>query len=116
MNALMAEEFAKILGSFDLCEKDAELQTKMDGLGIRMMSATGGLMRADFEVKDGKFADIAISGDFFCYPEDAIVRMERFIEGAAVDNIAVILADFLNSHDIEIPVVNSGDWMKPMKM
>ncbi|MDP7416540.1 MAG: lipoate protein ligase C-terminal domain-containing protein [Desulfobacterales bacterium] len=82
----------------------------------RAHKATGGLMRADFEVKDGKFANISISGDLFCYPEDAIVRMERFIKGAAVDNISVILADFLNSHDIEIPVVNLGDWMKLMKM
>jgi len=146
LNALMAEEFENVLGSLDPCEKDAALQAKMDELGARMMGegwlhlrgkasparsvkiragvsvkhrahkATGGLMRADFEVTDGKFANMSISGDFFCFPEDGIVRMEKFIEGAPVDSISGILTDFFSRHEIEIPGVHLDDWMKLMKM
>jgi lipoate-protein ligase A len=38
LNALMAEEFQKILGPMALCEKDPVLQAKMDELGAHLMS------------------------------------------------------------------------------
>ncbi|MEE8415759.1 MAG: hypothetical protein V3S05_05760 [Desulfobacterales bacterium] len=142
LNALMAEEFENVLGSLDPCEKDAALQAKMDELGTRMMSkewlylkgkasqsrsvrirsgvtvrhqahkAVGGLMRADFEVTDDKFANVSISGDFFCYPEDGVARLESILSGKPVMEIREVLTGFFAGCDIEIPGVGLEDWMK----
>jgi len=146
LNALMAEEFEKVLGLLDPCEKDAALDAEMDELGTRMMSkewlylkgkasrsrsvrirsgvtvrhrahkAVGGLMRADFEVTDGKFANVSISGDFFCYPEDGVVQLESILAGKPVEEIGEVLTGFFADRDIEIPGVGLEDWMTLLKI
>jgi lipoate-protein ligase A len=142
LNALMAEEFGKLLGTFESCEKDDELISKMAALGSemiddawlyrkgkpasmrsvkirsgvavkhRMHKAPGGLIRADFKVHEGYLSAVSISGDFFCYPEDSIARLESMLEGIATTEIHTVLTKFCGRHDIEIPGVGFNDWMK----
>ena len=142
LNALMAEEFEKVLGTFEPCQKDDALISKMEELHSQMIDdawlfrkgkhpsmrsvkirsgvavkhkmhkSTGGLIRADFEVSDDRLSGVSISGDFFCYPEDSIARLESMLEGTATTEIHKVLREFCNRQDIEIPGVEQDDWMK----
>ncbi|UCG12496.1 MAG: lipoate--protein ligase family protein [Deltaproteobacteria bacterium] len=145
LNGLLVEEFEKLLGSFVPRQKDTKLQAKVEELGSRMLSNTwlhrqgrrahcrrikvrsevtvkhkmhkapGGLIRADFEIRDGKFANVSISGDFFCYPEDAITQLESGLEGRKTAEIYSILEGFYGGQDIEIPGITIDDWMKALE-
>lgn len=145
LNALMAEEFGKLLGTFESSEKDDELISKMAALGSemiddawlyrkgkstsmrsvkirsgvavqhRMHKAPGGLIRADFEVREGYLSGASISGDFFCYPEDSIAQLESMLEGIATTDIHTVLTEFCGRRDIEIPGVEFNDWLKVLR-
>jgi hypothetical protein len=81
-----------------------------------MHKATGGLIRADFEMRDGILSHISISGDFFCYPEDAIAQLESLLEGTAAADVHKVLTDFCSHRDVEIPGVEFNDWMKVLNV
>jgi lipoate-protein ligase A len=143
LNALMAEEFQKLLGPMEPCERDQKLQKKMDDLRAQMLTddwllqkgrrrvsgrdikvragtkvlnrvhkAPGGLIRADFEVKEGSFGEISISGDFFCFPEDAIEGLEAKLEGKPIQKAQKLLSDFYAEGNIETPGIEIDDWIK----
>jgi lipoate-protein ligase A len=78
----------------------------------RMHKAPGGLLRATLEVKDNRLASVSLSGDFFCYPEDAITRLESALEGIALDQVGITLDQFYANHELETPGVTTDDWMK----
>ena len=146
LNALMAEEFGELLGTFEPCQKDDALTSKMEALGLEMIDdtwlyrkgkhpstrsvkirsgvavkhqmykATGGLIRADFEVCDGRLSGVSISGDYFCYPEDSIAQLESMLEGTATTEINTVVREFCSRQDIEIPGVELDDWMKALSV
>jgi lipoate-protein ligase A len=78
----------------------------------RMHKAPGGLLRATLEVNDNRLASVSLSGDFFCYPEDAITRLESALEGIALDQVGITLDQFYANHELETPGVTTDDWMK----
>ena len=142
LNTLMAEEFGKLLGSLKPSTKDEALISKMtemdsqmntdtwlyrkgkpaamrsvkirSGVEVahRMHKAPGGLIRADFEVRDGQLSGVSISGDFFCYPKGAITRLESMLEGTSTVETQKVLEKFCSQQDIEIPGVDLQDWIK----
>jgi len=142
LNALMAEEFEKLLGPMQPSERDEALQAKIDELGERMMSdawlcqkgrrvsgrdvkiragikivqklhkAPGGLIRADFEVREGKFVNVSLSGDFFCFPEQAISLLESRLEGRPTQEASTILERLYSEEGIETPGIEIDDWMR----
>jgi lipoate-protein ligase A len=146
LNDLMAEEFGELLDSFEHCQKDDALISKMEALGSQMIDdawlfrkgkpssvrsvkirsgvevmhkmhkATGGLIRADFEMRDGILSHVSISGDFFCYPEDAIAQLESLLEGTAAADVHGVLTDFCSRQEIEIPGVEFNDWMSVLSV
>jgi lipoate-protein ligase A len=146
LNAMMAEEFQKLLGFMELKEKDEQLLATMDELGERMMSdvwlyqkgkptpgrdikiraginvihkihkAPGGLIRADFEVKDGRFSNVRLSGDFFCYPEEAISWLESSLEGQPTGEAGGVLEQFYSERDRETPGIVLDDWLRVLNV
>jgi len=146
LNSLMVDEFKKVLGMLNSCEKDAELEAKTHELALRMLDddwlhrkgkhrkgrsvkissdvtiyhkihkAPGGLMRADFEIVGGKLTMVSISGDFFCYPEDAISRLESLLEGKEISEVSDVLAHFCDNPDIEILGISLDDWKKILEI
>ncbi|MBL7178201.1 MAG: lipoate--protein ligase family protein [Desulfobacteraceae bacterium] len=146
LNALMVEEFEALLGQMDPHEKDAELREKMDELGCRMMNDTwlhqkgrrvdgrsvkirsgvklihkmhkapGGLLRADIEISEGRFENVSISGDFFCYPEDAVRQIESRLEGKRGSEIYSVMKGFYHSHRIETPGIGIEDWLEVLEV
>jgi lipoate-protein ligase A len=146
LNEMLAEEFARLLGSLQLQEPDQALRARMDELGGRMLSeawltqkgkrnsqrdvkiragvhvvqkihkARGGLIRTMLETREGRFNAVSISGDFFCYPPDAVRRLESELAGKATSDVASVLERFYAEHDIEIPGIGPDDWLKVLKV
>jgi lipoate-protein ligase A len=142
LNELMADEFGKLLDPLDPGVKDDALITKMTELDLqmntdawlyrkgkpvpvrsvkvrsgvevvhRMHKSPGGLIRADFEVHEGRLSSVSISGDFFCYPEDSITQLESMLEGTSTTEIQNVLKKFYSQEDIETPGVELQDWLK----
>ena len=145
LNRLLVEEFEKMLGTMEPGFKDEALKVKMNELQTEMLSdewlyqkgrrkhgrdvkiragvnvvhkihkAEGGLIRADFEVREGNFGNVRLSGDFFCYPEGAIERLESRLEGQRTDEIFVLLQQFYSGEDVETPGVQIKDWLKVLE-
>lgn len=146
LNALMEEEFQKLLGPMEHCNKDAELQGKINELRGRMVNdewlyqkgrqipgrdlkiragikvvhkihkAPGGLIRGDLEVREGKFGNVSFSGDFFCFPERAISRLESMLEERATGEARSILEEFYSQGGVETPGIEVNDWMKILEV
>jgi lipoate-protein ligase A len=72
--------------------------------------APGGLMRADFEIRDTHYVNISFSGDYFCFPSDAISELEQRLEGSDVEETRTILLKFYSWNDVETPGIGVGDW------
>jgi lipoate-protein ligase A len=142
LNALMAEEFQKILGPMTPYQKDSLLQEKMDQLGARLMAeewlfqrrktvprrevkiraglhvirkahkASGGLIRADYEVKEGRIKGVSVSGDFFCFPRTGIRELEERLEDQPVEEIEILLKAFYSEDRVETPGIRVQDWLQ----
>lgn len=142
LNALMAEEFQKILGTLEPSEKDGALAKKVKDLEARMVTdawlyqkgkrvsgrdvkiraglnvvhkahkAQGGLIRADFEIMDGRLGEVALSGDFFCFPQDAVRDLENRLKGRAREETRSAITAFYASGQVETPGITVDDWMQ----
>ena len=146
LNNMLAEEFEKLLGPITPARKDNLLIAKMQaiksevmgddwlfrrgkrvggrvvkvrsGLEVvqRMHKATGGLIRAEFFVEDGRFKEVAISGDYFCFPKDTVSHLQAAIEGSPTKEILKVLTDFYRMGRFEWPGVEIDDWMQIFKI
>ncbi len=142
LNALMAEEFESLLGPMQPSEKDEALEAKIEELSQRMMSdawlyqkgrrvsgrdikirsgikvvqkiykAPGGIIRAAFELREDRFGDVSLSGDFFCFPEEAISLLEARLEGQPIEKACTLLKKFYSEEGIETPGIEIDDWMQ----
>jgi lipoate-protein ligase A len=142
LNTLMAEAFQDILGpmesagkSPDLEAEIAELRERMTdeawlyrkgkpipersvkiraGVNVvhRMHKAPGGLLRAVFEVWEGRFGNVRVSGDFFCYPENAIQRLEGMLEDRTPEEVEGVLDRFYRKFEVDTPGIEKADWLK----
>jgi lipoate-protein ligase A len=74
-----------------------------------MHKAPGGLLRATTELRDEAIAHIALSGDFFFYPEEKLKALESALEGTPVEDVERAVARFYEEHDIESPGVTPAD-------
>lgn len=142
LNAFLAEEFQKILGPMEPSQKEGRLQEKMaelaqtfvtdewlyqrgkrvSGRDVKIRSgvnlkhkaykAPGGLLRGDFEIKDGCYHQVSLSGDFFCFPQGAVRWLEKSLEGNRVEDLKEILRRFYTDHPVETPGIRVEDWME----
>jgi len=78
----------------------------------RAYKAPGGLLRATYEVNDGALAHVALSGDFFSYPPEAIGDLEEALVGVALSELPDALARHYATHTLETPGVTPDDWVR----
>ena len=78
----------------------------------RVHKAPGGLLRATVELKENRLESVSLSGDLFCYPQDAIGVLESMLEGAFTSEIADVVARFYAAGNVETPGVSPEDWYK----
>jgi lipoate-protein ligase A len=77
----------------------------------RVHKAPGGLLRAVVEIKDGRLAHVMLSGDFFCYPREAVGALEDMLEGTPVELVKEVIARFYDQRHVETPGVAISDWL-----
>ncbi|MEN8247150.1 MAG: lipoate--protein ligase [Thermodesulfobacteriota bacterium] len=146
LNQILVEEFDKLLGPLRPSNKDQEIATKMkeletsmindawlfqkgkrvegrivkvrSGLEVvqRMHKTPGGLIRAEFAVENGKYKDVNISGDFFCFPKDSVDRLAAVVEDCPADNVCRVIQDFYETNEIDILGVTPDDWIQVIKI
>jgi lipoate-protein ligase A len=71
-----------------------------------------GLIRATLEVQDGRLADVSLSGDFFCYPQDTVEQLESALKGTPVEEAEATVSAFYAQHEVETPGVTIADWKR----
>ena len=73
----------------------------------RMLKTPGGLIRATAVSKDGRLSDVHLSGDFFLFPQAALVDLERALENVESRQEAIeqALQQFYLEHGVESPGV-----------
>ena len=146
LNNMLAEEFQKLLGPMTPARKDNLLTAKMQAMKSEMMrddwlfhrgkrvggrvvkvrsglevvqrmhKATGGLIRAEFVVEDGCYKEVAISGDYFCFPKDTVSRLQSSIEDSPTKEILKVVTDFYQMGRFEWPGVEIDDWLQIFKI
>jgi len=78
----------------------------------KVHKAPGGLIRADIEVIEGMLGRVSLSGDFFCYPAEAIDWLESGLNGINFDEIETFLHSLYKGKGIETPGITIEDWLK----
>lgn len=97
--------------------RDVKIATGVNVLQ-RVHKAPGGLIRATLEVTEGRLTFVSLSGDFFCYPQDAIGDLEATLEGVSLERAESVLDEFYargrgdGQGTVETPGVTVADWMK----
>lgn len=80
----------------------------------RIHKAPGGLIRSTYELKGDVMADLSISGDFFCYPSDAVSKLEEALEGTKLSEVRENSARFYETQAFEIPGITPDDWVEAL--
>ena len=77
----------------------------------------GKLIKVDLGVRDGRIAEIRITGDFFMHPEDAIEELERMLMGTPtqIHELEEVINNFLMG-DVEVIGLQSQDFIDVLKM
>jgi len=146
LNTMLAEEFEKLTSPMIPTQKDRPLIEQMQSLKPKMMGdewlyrrgkrvtgrvvkvrsglevvqrmhkAAGGLIRAEFLIEDGRFKDVAVSGDYFCFPKDTVDRLAAAVEGAPVNGVSDVVADFYRMGGFELPGIKAEDWLQVFRI
>ena len=75
----------------------------------RMYKTPGGLVRATLEVKDEVIRSAWITGDFFFYPEQKLVELEKALEGVPMAQVQNVIQAFYEQNRIESPGVTPAE-------
>ena len=77
----------------------------------RVVKLPGGLVRLTATNREGRLHGIHLSGDFFIYPQDAVVALEADLEGIEAEQrpLAARIAAFFDERGIEAPGISPDD-------
>lgn len=80
----------------------------------KMFKSPGGLIRATAVNQEGKLQDVHLSGDFFFFPAEKLLELERTLDGVSVEPeaISAAAASFYAANQIESPGVVPEDFGK----
>lgn len=77
----------------------------------RVVKMPGGLVRLTATKREGRLFGIHLSGDFFIYPQDAVMGLETALEGCGAEPgaLAERIAGYFEDHGIEAPGITPDD-------
>lgn len=146
LNRMLAEEFARLVGPLTPAAVDQALRQRMaqlsktlqtpewlfrrgkresgrtvkvrSGLELaqRIHKAPGGLMRAEFRIEEGCYRALLISGDFFCFPSDFVVRLEAELEGRKVEDLRRSIEALYAGVQADTPGIGMDDWLDLLRV
>ena len=77
-----------------------------------MYKAPGGLIRAIVETREGRIAEVSLSGDFFFYPADKLEALEAALAGVEPGAVESAITGFYQREGIESPGVTPADFAR----
>ncbi|MCJ7694499.1 MAG: lipoate--protein ligase family protein [Anaerolineaceae bacterium] len=80
----------------------------------KLHKAPGGLLKSVYELKDSIISNLSLTGDFFCYPHEAIKDFETFLEGSELSTVSRKVENYYERFPIDTPGVTPEDWLKVM--
>ncbi len=104
----LSEEWLSKKGKRSLRGRDVKIASNVTVVQ-RAHKAPGGLLRVLAELRDGRLHGVSLSGDFFCYPSDAVGMLESMLEGARLEEAEGIVESF--SEKADTPGVTVSDWL-----
>ncbi|MDE3122357.1 MAG: lipoate--protein ligase family protein [Paracoccaceae bacterium] len=119
-----AEEAAIAAAEARLADPDwSEVQSrKLVALGVKIAADThlteaahkapGGLIRVNLLEREGRVADLVLSGDFTCLPPDGIDRLAAGLTGVTLDRapLETAIGAFLGAAAVETPGITPADF------
>lgn len=112
--AFLSEEWIYRKGKRNRAERELKISGDVQVVQ-RVHKAPGGLLRGLLVIRDGVYEQVTFSGDFFCYPGDAVNRLEVMLTGKAREQAASVIAEFYNiksgDRAVETPGVGPEDWL-----
>lgn len=77
----------------------------------KMLKTPGGLIRVTAVSQDGRLSDVHISGDFFFFPANGLIDLERALEGVPAEAGAItqVVDAFYRQQAVESPGVTPAD-------
>lgn len=78
----------------------------------KMHKAPGGLVRATTEVQEGRIEAVALSGDFFFYPQEKLSGLEAALVGVQQNEAEAAVARYYEAEAIESPGVTPADFAR----
>jgi len=142
LNEVLTEEFEKILGPLEPKKVDPGLKTTMASTADEMLNdewlfeqgrrlkgrelkiragvtvrhrvhkAPGGLIRTVCSIENERFSSVSISGDFFCYPPEAVHTLESMLEDRSVQEARDALGEFYRIKNVETAGIDIDDWLE----
>lgn len=93
--------------------RKAEKTKIASGVNIlqKAFKSPGGLLKATYQLKDDRVSDLSLSGDFFCYPREAISNLEIALDGTKLADLGTLITSFYQDHIIDTPGVTPTDWV-----
>ena len=82
----------------------------------RIRKAIGGLIRAEFAVEDGKYKNVSLTGDFFCFPSDSVDRLAVSLEDCPFENVSAVVMDFYQTEAFDTLGVAPDDWIQVLRI
>jgi lipoate-protein ligase A len=78
----------------------------------KMLKTPGGLIRVTAVNHEGKLRDVHISGDFFFFPANRLMELEKSLENIPVDALAITqtVEKFYQQNEVESPGVVPADF------
>ena len=108
---LLSDDWLCQKGRIKTSGRDIKIRAGVEMLH-RMHKAPGGLIRAEYAVVDGCYENLHFSGDFFCFPSNAIEDLEASLQGRPVAEAGNLVQAFYARESLEIPGVDIEDWLK----
>ncbi len=89
-------------------------RSPVSGAGECARKARKGLIRVRLVIgSDGSIRDAEISGDFFIYPEDLVLRIEEELRGRKIDDVDTSIRKLLSS--AYMPGIDVNDIVETVK-
>jgi lipoate---protein ligase len=112
---LVSDDWLYRKGKVNVSGRDIKIRAGVEMLH-RMYKAPGGLIRAEYAVADGCFENLHFSGDYFCFPNQAIEELENSLNGQPITEAEKLLKTFYAQDSLEIPGVAVEDWLTVLKV
>jgi lipoate-protein ligase A len=109
--AFLSEQWLYKKGKRSFESRDVKIASVVNVIQ-RMHKAPGGLLRALVEIQGDRLTHSSLSGDFFCYPRDAITTLETMLQGKPLSQVEDVLTFFYDSENVETPGVTIEDWLE----